>query len=198
MFTLCKYLLESEITMVKKKIFIRLGHDILKNGKCTASKGVLDEYAVVREYGQALAELLKCDFDVKVFNSIHGAYGSSGEALKAGVTQANKWGADLFISCHANAYNGTANGTEVCYWHNDLQAKKLAIEVSNAISQTLNTRNRGAKDRLDLYEIKKTKMSSIILEPIFIDNKSDCIKYTNSKKSLLVQEIVKVIKQNLI
>lgn len=193
----CKYLLEREISMVKKKIFIRLGHDILKNGRCTAAKGILEEYSVIREYGKELAIALKNHFEVKIFDSYPGTYSNSSEALTAGVSEANKWNADLFISCHANSFNGAANGTEVCCWFGDERSKKIATDISGTISTFLNTRNRGPKDRLDLYEIKETKMSAIIIEPIFIDNQNDCFKYTNSNNNLFAKKLTEIIVQNL-
>lgn len=171
---------------------------MLKSGKCTAATGILHEYKIAREYGMGLAQMLVQEgFYVKIFDSTKGKYKTNFEALKSGVSEANKWGADLFISCHANAFDGEANGTEVCCWFGDEISKKLATDISSAISIVLSTKNRGLKDRLDLYEIKKTKMPAIIIEPIFIDNPGDCLKYTNKDKTELTKAIAQAIKQNL-
>ena len=160
-----------------KKIFIRLGHDILKNGYCTGSEGLLKEYEVVREYGKSLAEALETQFEVKVFDSKCGTFQTSSIALSAGVKEANDWGADLFISCHANKYNGKARGCEVCCYFKDTRTTYLAKDISKRISDKLNIPNRGVKDRLDLKEIRDTAMGALIIEPFFIDNYEDCNRY---------------------
>lgn len=140
---------------------------------------------------------LENQFKVKIFDSYPGTYLTSLEALRAGISEANKWNADLFISCHANFFNGEANGTEVCCWFEDSKTKKIATEISHSISKFLGVKNRGPKNRIDLYEINGTKMPAIIIELIFIDNPKDCIRYTTSNKMLLAQEVTNVIKKNL-
>ena len=55
--------------------------------------------------------------------------------------------ADLFISEHTNAFNGTAKGTEVFYSVKRPQDLALATKMSRAIAGHFQTNNRGAKTR---------------------------------------------------
>lgn len=42
---------------------------------------------------------------------------------------ANSWGADLFISIHCNAYNGTARGTETLVYNLNGESANIAKRV---------------------------------------------------------------------
>jgi len=56
--------------------------------------------------------------------------------------------ADLFISEHTNAFNGTAKGTEVYYSVKRSKDLSIASKMSRAIATQFDTHNRGAKTRL--------------------------------------------------
>ncbi len=56
--------------------------------------------------------------------------------------------ADLFISEHTNAFNGTAKGTEVFYSIQRPKDLSLANKMSRAIAGHFRTNNRGAKTRV--------------------------------------------------
>lgn len=98
---------------------------------------------------------------------------------------ANTNRADLFVSCHLNAFNGEARGTEVIYSVNSNQsfvdfcnylgremAKDLGIPFRRAFSR------KATKGSGDYYTvIAKTKMKAIIVEGLFLDNKEDNAKY---------------------
>ncbi|MEG0372149.1 MAG: N-acetylmuramoyl-L-alanine amidase, partial [Clostridium sp.] len=87
--------------------------------------------------------------------------------------QANEWGADLFVSIHANAFNGSAYGTE-CYTHptDSLATKQLSANVANIISSKLGLYNRGHKEA-DFAVLRLTSMPAILVETAFIDNSRD-------------------------
>jgi N-acetylmuramoyl-L-alanine amidase len=73
----------------------------------------------------------------------------------------------LDISLHLNSGGGT--GVEVLYY--DQQA--LAAKVSKAIANVTGLRDRGAKQRKDLYVLAKTNAPAILIELSFIDNQND-------------------------
>jgi len=88
--------------------------------------------------------------------------------------------ADLFISEHTNAFNGTAKGTEVYYSVERKRDLSLANKMSRAIATNFNTNNRGAKIRLttkrdDYYGILYYGVlyhipSIILIESLFHDH----------------------------
>ncbi|MBW3496492.1 N-acetylmuramoyl-L-alanine amidase [Bacillus sp. FDAARGOS_1420] len=93
------------------------------------------------------------------------------------VANCNSHTVDLVISFHLNAYNGSANGVEVCYY--DQQA--LAAKVSAKISKEIGWKDRGAKERKELYVLANMKAPAILIELGFIDNDSDMAKWDVDK-----------------
>ena len=100
--------------------------------------------------------------------------GSSAD-LSYGVNKANNWGADLFVSIHFNnaysTYNG-ALGTEVCVYSENDVAGRVVSQLAS-----LGFRNRGQKVRTGLYELKNTKMKSMIIEVCFVEATEDVALY---------------------
>lgn len=102
---------------------------------------------------------------------------------RCNIANTNK--ADLFVSCHLNAFNGEARGTEVIYSVNSNQsfvdfcnylgremAKDLGIPFRRAFSR------KATKGSSDYYTvIAKTKMKAIIVEGLFLDNREDNVRY---------------------
>ena len=80
------------------------------------------------------------------------------------------------VSVHFNAYNGSANGTEVLY----VTQSSLAKKVCDAICAAGHFTNRGAKYRSDLYVLNNTEKPAILLETCFCDNTSDSNKYNQN------------------
>ncbi|MDR4987145.1 N-acetylmuramoyl-L-alanine amidase [Bacillus cereus] len=93
------------------------------------------------------------------------------------VRNCNSHDVDLVISFHLNAYDGKANGVEVCYY--DQQA--LAAKVSAQLSKDIGWSNRGEKKRTDLYVLNETKAPAILIELGFIDNEADMAKWDVDK-----------------
>lgn len=86
------------------------------------------------------------------------------------VKEANDSNADIAVSFHANA--GGGDGFEVYYHSKNVYGKKLASlceEYVKAIGQN----SRGIKSGDKLYFIKNTKMSAVLVESFFVDNKND-------------------------
>jgi hypothetical protein len=80
---------------------------------------------------------------------------------------------DLDVSCHMNAYDGTAHGTECLYITQD----ELASDVAAAIAKAGQLTNRGAKRRTDLFFLQHTSAPAILIETAFCDNTNDCNLY---------------------
>lgn len=81
------------------------------------------------------------------------------------------------VSFHLNAYNGSANGVEVCYY----DQQSLAAKVSAQLSKDIGWSNRGAKERKELYVLAHTKAPAILIELGFINNESDMAKWNVDK-----------------
>ena len=86
---------------------------------------------------------------------------------------ANASGADIFISIHCNAFNGSACGTETCVYPGSADGNKLGACIQQQIVDSLGTADRGLKARKDLWVLKSTDMTAVLIELAFIDNEGD-------------------------
>lgn len=93
--------------------------------------------------------------------------------LYAITSTANASGADIFISIHCNAFNGSAQGTEVEVHPGSSAGRALGNCIQRQIVDSLGTADRGLKDRLDLWVIKRTDMPAVLVELAFIDHEGD-------------------------
>lgn len=96
------------------------------------------------------------------------------ENLKNIVSKCNDHAADLNISIHFNASNGQGHGVEVLQYSDKTQA--ITQNICNAIAE-LGFKNRGVKERTDLYVLKKTKAPAILIECCFCDSEIDAGLY---------------------
>ena len=92
------------------------------------------------------------------------------ESLQERVDIANRNNADLFLSIHCNSGGGT--GTETYCYQLGGNGEKLAKLVQEMVTAETGLTNRGVKTD-NLFVIKNTVMSAILLETAFIDNASD-------------------------
>lgn len=86
------------------------------------------------------------------------------------VKEANASKADIAVSFHINA--GGGDGFEAYYYSTSEKGKKLASYCEKHV-KTLGQNSRGLKSGNHLHFIKKTTMTSVLLESFFIDNKKD-------------------------
>ena len=86
---------------------------------------------------------------------------------------ANAWGADLFVSIHANSATSSVRGTE-CYTHPtaNTATKTLSGNVSRAIANKFGISNRGHKEA-NFAVLRLSNMPAILVETAFISNSSD-------------------------
>lgn len=153
------------------KIAVRGGHC----PKVTGASGLISELTEDRKVKESVIKYLKelghTVLDVTPPDSIS----SLSSDLSYGVNQANNWGAELFISIHFNnaynTYNG-AIGSEVCVYSNFDAAKRVVEGLGS-----LGFKNRGQKVRTGLYELKNTKMKSMIIEVCFVEATEDVALY---------------------
>lgn len=86
------------------------------------------------------------------------------------VKEANASKADIAVSFHINA--GGGDGFEAYYYESSKEGRKLA-ECCEKHVKKLGQNSRGIKSGNHLHFIKKTSMTSVLLESFFIDNKTD-------------------------
>lgn len=156
------------------------------NRKVPGASGILDEVTEDRKVKDAVIKYLRA--------AGHTAYDCTDDA---GTTQSKNLanivakcnahsGITLDISIHLNA--GGGNGDEVLYTSS--KAKVFAEKVSAAVANALKIKNRGAKERDNLYVLNHTTAPAILVECCFVDSKTDKSKWNVDKCAKAIVEAV--------
>lgn len=174
------------------KIAIRGGHNFLAIG----AKGIIDETIEDRKVKDSVIKYLN-QLGHNILDVTPGNMDRDND-LVYGVSKANNWGADLFISIHFNKaydyYEGKI-GTETWVYSKTDNIKldeEVALRIVNAIGG-LGFVNRGVKERTDLYELKATKMASIIIETCFVEAAEDVALYKRLGPEVIGKVIAEAI-----
>ena len=136
--------------------------------------------------GNALISKLR-ERGIKVVNCTPNTAKSLNDSLYQRVITANNCGATLFVSIHHNACPG-GYGAEVLCIKNNYQ-DGLSTKVGEAILNELGSiglKNRGVKDRRDLYVINNTSMPALIIECAFVDSSLDMANYNPEKTAAAI------------
>lgn len=168
--------------MICTKVFLNPGHKpgydsgaVNPNNGKTEADTVLAVGKRVKEYLEAVGY----EVDFLQSNSLNG---EDEDYYNPSICRtANESGADIFVSLHCNAFNTTAQGTEVEVYSYGGQAQELAQCIQNQIVNSLGTVDRGVKERPNLSVLKNTTMTAVLVELAFIDNDSDCELLTNQE-----------------
>lgn len=156
------------------KIYIDQGHNP-QNPNSGAEGNGYREQDLVYEIGIQLADLLRGDgrFEVRVSRPTPTTQlgTSNASSLAARVSAANSWGAEWFISLHANASEDpNATGVEAFVYSTSSRALPLAEDIVAEISEATGEPNRGVSARPTLYVLRRTSMPATLVELGFITN----------------------------
>ena len=166
------------------KIFIDQGHNP-ENPNAGAEGNGYREQDLVYTIGVQLADLLRQNgnFDVLLSRPTPTTQlgTSNASSLSARVNAANNWGADYFISLHANASTvPTASGTEAYVYSTSSRAFPLAELIVRSIAESAGEANRGVFARPSLYVLRRTKMPAALIELGFITNYEEARRMAES------------------
>ena len=99
---------------------------------------------------------------------------TQGQNLSNIVRKCNAHKADLDVSIHLNSGGGT--GTEVLVYSDMSKAAAYAVKICAAIAE-LGYRNRGVKERKNLYVLKHTSAPALLVECCFVDSADDKARF---------------------
>ena len=162
---------------------IDIGHNVPYD---TGAVGIRREDDLNRLVGNALISKLR-ERGINVVNCTPNTAKSLNDSLYQRVITANNCGATLFVSIHHNACPG-GYGAEVLCIKNNYQ-DGLSTKVGEAILNELGSiglKNRGVKDRRDLYVINNTSMPALIIECAFVDSSLDMANYNPEKTAAVI------------
>lgn len=115
---------------------------------------------------------------------------SQQDVLKRIVAACNTHTVDLDISIHFNAgaqaeSDGKTTGTEVLVYNNASGAVPWAQQIADSIA-ALGYRNRGIKERPELYVLKHTKAPALLIECCFVDDPDDIAWYNADRMAAAI------------
>lgn len=173
------------------KIALTVGHSKLKNGSYTSADG--KKYGGCNEYRwskafsrQVKKQLENKGYTVKRIVCPENKFTSSTEEKNYKLNLINSGNYDLVIELHLNAASPSAEGTEVLY--KSSTGKKYANSVQKQLSSVF--KNRGIKQRNDLYILNGTKPPAILIETFFCTSKTDYKKGKGLKKRTKLAKLV--------
>ena len=159
------------------KIYVDQGHNPV-NPNAGAEGNGLREQDLVYTIGQELAARLRADPDFEVRlsrptrDTLLGT--TNATSLAARVNEANRWGADYFISLHTNAASSpSAGGSEAYVYARETPAFGFAEDILTNLTDITGLRDRGVQARPGLYVLRKTQMPATLVELGFITNPRD-------------------------
>lgn len=110
----------------------------------------------------ALVEALKrCGFQAMT--------NTTGDMYKR-TAQSNKWGADLHLPIHTNAYNKKVQGTRIYCYNTTGEGYKASRAIMAALKPITPGNSDSINARDNLYEINKAKAPVAYIEVAFHDN----------------------------
>lgn len=148
------------------------GHNFIVPG----AKGHLDETTEDRKVTARVISALRAAGHT-VYDCTDDSGRTQGQNLANIVAKCNAHPVDLNISNHLNAGGGT--GVEV--WCYNEKTKDIAAAICASVSTALGIPNRGVKYSKNLYVLRKTAGSAILVECCFVDNQNDASHWNADK-----------------
>lgn len=162
---------------------IDIGHNVPYDG---GAVGIGNENDLNRLVGNELISKFR-GRGIKVVNCTPSTAKSLNDSLYQRVNTANNFGTNLFLSIHHNACPGGYGAEALCIKGN--YQGGLSTKVGEAILKdlaALGLKNRGIKDRRNLYVINNTSMPALIVECDFVDSSSDMANYNPEKTAAAI------------
>lgn len=139
------------------------------NSHVTGASKYLNELNEDRKVKNEVIRLLKAQG-----HTVYDCTDDSGTTQNANlsniVKKCNAHSVDLDVSIHLNAGGGT--GVEA-YIYPGSSSKDEATRICSKVSSTLGIKNRGVKDGSNLYVVRHTNASAVLVECCFVDNITD-------------------------
>lgn len=150
-----------------KKVYIDAGHGGTDYGIAGINK--VKESIIVMDIANRIKSLLINDgYDVKMSREDN----NTSVSLSERSSDCNEWGADIVLSIHCNACDGTEKGLETYIYDNT--SFDLASNIHGSIMSTgLYYENKGVIYK-DLHMLRVPEMKSCIVNLAYIDNIEDC------------------------
>lgn len=177
--------------MIYNQLNFSSGHSI----NCKGAIGLVDEVTEARKVVDKCYEICRQN-NIEAYK-YHDTSSNSKQNLRNIIDWHNKFKDGIDVSIHFNAYKNTseAMGVEVLYYSDSSEASQVSYNISS-----VGFKNRGVKQRQDLYFLRNTKKKAILIEVCFCDSVKDVEIYKanfNKICELIVQALTnKVVTNN--
>ncbi|MEM1425175.1 MAG: N-acetylmuramoyl-L-alanine amidase [Cyanobacteria bacterium P01_H01_bin.130] len=161
------------------KYGIDIGHNAPPD---TGASGILQEDNLTRDVGLRVISKLRA-LGHSVVNCTPQRASSVTNSLWQRTNRANVNRVDVYVSIHFNAFNRSANGTEVFAISNT--GRRLAGDVVDEIA-SLGFFNRGVKNGAHMYVLRHTIAPAILVECCFCDSRVDMDRYEPEKMATAI------------
>ena len=108
------------------------------------------------------AALKRCGFEVK---------NNKTSSMESRVYESDKWGADLHVPIHTNAFNGKTTGTRLFCWDTKGDGYKACKAIFNALAPLTPGTSESITVDTTLYEIRNASAPTAYIEVDFHDVK---------------------------
>lgn len=151
------------------QVVISSGHSV----NCQGMSDVINEVNEAIRVTNRVYEIVKASG--RSCYRYHDTARSSSQNLANIVNFHNQYkdGIDISVHFNANKHTDSAMGVEVCHYNQPT----LASNLSAAISKASGLKNRGAKQRKELYFLRRTNKTALLIEVCFGDSTKDCQLY---------------------
>jgi N-acetylmuramoyl-L-alanine amidase len=123
--------------------------------------GNTNEKVQCREIAAVVEEALKRN-GFEVINA-------TATSLSARCAEANKWGANLYVPIHTNAFNGKVSGTRIFCYSMSGESYKACKAVYDALAPITPGKSENITQRAELYEVKTPAAPTVYIEVDFHD-----------------------------
>ena len=144
--------------------------------------GDTNEAAECGKIAAALCKALeRCGFEVMIMQW---------ETAQERCKMANKWGADLYIPIHTNAFNGLVTGTRIFVLEKKGESYEAALAIYNELAPVTPGRSENIQPYPQLIELKQPEAPSVYIEVEFHDNE-DAAKWIIENTEAIAEAICK-------
>ena len=154
------------------KVAIVIGHTKLSKGAYSEYFGKY-EYDFYKQYKNRFQEI----GDVYTHNPLIPSY-----TKRQKNTAKKTKDYDLVFELHFNKFDGNAKGCEACYYYKSKYGKLLADKFTDTYTRLTGSKKRHSKPLKDKSDrgfgfVYYQKPIAVLPEPVFGDNKEDCLKF---------------------
>ena len=170
--------------MEKAKAFVSVGHYHRRPGAVNTKYGLIEHHEA-RKIVDALFTKIITPKSIFIYSPV------SSLPLKEKVSFINSQAIEgsIALEIHFNACKpNQAQGIETLYFPGSKQGEILAGHIQESLLNALPFKDRGLKERDDLYLLKATSVPAVIAEVLFIDNDQEASYLFYPRAHLLIAQ----------